>query len=875
MKRIFCWAMILLPSLCLAQAVRGHEHLADGLNVSLAEGTLSICPLTDNSVRIRFWSGTEIRVPELVFSSGVPAPGFRVSDSPPTLEVRARKVVVILDKQTGSLSFADTSGNVFLNEKAGTRKLTSDSVMGEPCFVAEQRFASPPDEHLFGLGQFQDGQYNLRNVTRRLVQVNSQISIPFLYSSKGYGLLWHQYGLTDFNPADNSVRLEKQEQSTTPGEKTAEVTTTSGSRKLPQGQMLYEGTFAVPENGRYSVFLDLGDMDNRHYVVIDGKPCIDVSNFWLPPTASTLLNLKAGAHRLQLICKASNNPRVSWKRAEDETTFRSPNAPLLDYVVFYGPSADSVLAAYRSLSGNVPMLPRWAYGFWQCRERYTSGTHLVETVKEFRKRNLPMDVIVQDWQYWGKYGWGVMKFDETNYPNPAEFIKDLHDLHASFCISVWENPDRNSDIGKEYAAKNLFIPGSPWLDALNPRAREAHWDALNQNLFSVGVDSWWMDATEPENDGLHGKQTYLGPGDCYRLTYPLFTSQAIYEGQRKTSSDKRVCILTRSAFLGAQRYGIINWSGDIGGNWDAYKRQIVAGLNYSISGLPYWTTDIGGFFRPGPSQYTDTNYQDLLVRWHQWGAFNPIFRIHGYQTETEPWKYGPRVEESMRKMLNLRYRLLPYIYSEAYQITRHGSTMMRPLVMDFRADSLALNRPYEYMFGKSFLVAPVTEGGVNQQDVYLPTSTAWYDFWTGERFPGGRTIRVAVPRDEIPLFSRAGSIIPMGAIVQYANQQTSDSLEIRVYPGADGEFTLYEDENDNYNYEKGSYATITFTWDNASKTLNIGERNGSFPGMLAERKLNIVQVGRGKGNGMNGVEKYDKSVIYHGKRITVQLQDEQ
>jgi alpha-D-xyloside xylohydrolase len=866
--------MILLPSLCLAQAVRGHEELADRVNVSLPGGTLSIHPLTDNAVRIRFWKGKEARLPELVFTSTPPTPGFQVSESPSTLEVRGKKLIVALDKQTGCLSFADGSGKVFLNERANTRKLTPNVAMNETCFVAEQGFESPVDERLFGLGQFQDGHYNLRNVSRRLTQVNSQISIPFVCSSKGYGLLWHQYGLTDFNPADNSVTLEKQQQPVTGKTQAAVVTTISGSQKIRQDQSLYAGQFNVSQDGLYSIFLDLGDMDNRHYVAIDGKPCIDVSNFWLPPTASALLNLKPGVHQLQLICKSSNNPRVSWKRAEDETKFRSPNAKLLDYVVFYGPSTDSVIATYRNLSGNVPMLPRWAYGFWQCRERYTSGTHLVETVKEFRRRNLPMDVIVQDWQYWGKFGWGVMKFDEANYPNPAGFIKELHDLHASFSISVWENPDRNSDIGKEYAAKNLFIPGSPWLDALNPRAREAHWDALNQNLFSMGVDSWWMDATEPENDGLHGKQTYLGPGDIFRLTYPLFISRAIYEGQRKTSSDKRVCILTRSAFLGAQRYGIINWSGDIGGNWDTYKRQIVAGLNNSISGLPYWTTDIGGFFRPGQSQYTDPKYQELLVRWYQWGAFNPIFRIHGYQTETEPWKYGPQVEESMRKMLNLRYRLLPYIYSDAYQITAHGSTMMRPLVMDFRDDSLALNRPLEYMFGKSFLVAPVTEPEVNQQDIYLPISPAWYDFWAGERFNGGQTIRVEVPRDQIPLFVKAGSIIPMGAFVQYANQQTADSLEIRIYPGADGEFTLYEDENDNYNYEKGSYSTIAFTWDNANRTLNIGERRGSFPGMLAERKFNVVQVARGKGNGMNGVEKFDKEVIYHGKKITVQLQDE-
>ena len=430
--------------------------------------------------------------------------------------------------------------------------------------MAEQSFESPSDEYLFGLGQFQDGHYNVRNVSRQLTQVNSQISIPFIYSSKGYGLLWHQYGLTDFNPADNVIAIEQQD-SSTGSNKTAEVTTTSGTQRRSQNQSHYQGTFTVPEDGVYSIFLDLGDMDNRQYVVIDGKPCIDISNFWLPPTADALVDLKAGEHQVQLVCKSSNKPKVSWKRIDNRTTFRSPNASMLDYIVFYGPSADSVIATYRNLSGNAPMFPLWAYGFWQCRERYTSAANLVETVKEFRNRNIPMDVIVQDWQYWGKNGWGVPKFDETNYPNPDQFINQLHDLHAHFNISIWSNPDKNSPIGQDYVSKNLYIPKSRWLDYFNPITRETYWNTLKENLFMHGVDSWWMDATEPENDALRGEKTFIGLGDFYRLTYPLMVSQAVYEGQRKTSNDKRVCILTRSAFLGQQKYGIINWSGDIGG----------------------------------------------------------------------------------------------------------------------------------------------------------------------------------------------------------------------------------------------------------------------------------------------------------------------
>lgn len=870
MKIKYLLLISLFPVLCAGQVVKDFEHLSDGIKLTTKDGTLSIFPLTEDALRIRFYKDAEVKVPEFIFSSKVSSPEFKVTDSPSQLELKVKKIIVVVDKQTCNLSFKDNSGKIFLNEKTGTRKLIPDSVMGEPCFMAEQSFESPDDEYLFGLGQFQDGHYNLKNISRKLTQVNSQISIPFIFSSKGYGLLWHQYGLTDFNPADNFISLEKQEQSAADNQ-AAEVTTASGTQKVPQNQSLYFGRFIVPQDGIYSIFLDLGDMDNRQFVVIDGKPCIDQSNFWLPPTSSALVNLKSGVHHVQVVCKSINSPKLSWKLLDNLTTFRSPSVKLLDYVVFYGPSADSVINTYRNLSGNVPMLPLWAFGFWQCRERYTSGIHLVETVKEFRSRNLPVDVIVQDWQYWGNNGWGVPKFDEINYPNPSGFIKELHDLNAHFNISIWSNPDKNSEIGKEYLVKNLYIPNSKWLDYFNPVTGKKYWNTLKENLFTHGVDSWWMDATEPENDALRGEKTFLGLGDFYRLIYPLFVSQAVYEGQRETTSEKRVCILTRSAFLGQQKYAIINWSGDIGGNWDAYKRQIVAGLNYTITGLPYWTTDIGGFFRPGSSQYTDEKYHELLIRWYQWGVFNPIFRIHAYQTETEPWKYGENVEENMRKMLNLRYRLLPYIYSEAWQITKNGSTMMRPLVMDFNGDSSALNQTFEYMFGKSFLVAPVTEPDIKEWNVYLPKPAAWYDFWTGRRFDGGQTVNTAAPLYRIPLFIKAGSIIPVGPEVQYAAEKSWDNLEIRIYPGSDGEFTLYEDENDNYNYEKGAYSTITFNWDDAKKFLSISNRKGSFPGMLNERKFNIVMVNNGNGAGSEVVEKYNKVVVYNGKKVLVNL----
>lgn len=869
MRKYVALLIVFLPVAAIAQHYQKHALLKDRLTIQLSEGTMNIIPLADKAIRVQWEKGLPKEEREFVLINLPVVPVFKFSETPQELKLSTNAMSVVFNKKNDALIFADKTGKVFLSEKAGSRKLTTATVVGQPCFEAEQSFQSPSDEYLFGLGQFQDGHYNLRNVTRKLTQVNTQIAIPFLYSSKGYGILWHQYGLTEFNPADNIIALVKKD--TAAGEKTdVEVTTTSGTQRVSRQQTLYTGQFSVKKNGEYSMMLDLGNMESRHLLVIDGTPYIDQSNLWLPPAASKLVNLTAGEHTVQVVCKSTNTPRLTWKLSDNETTFRSSNAKSLDYVVFYGKDADDVITGYRNLSGNVPMLPLWAYGFWQCRERYTSGKHLVQTVEEFRKRNLPVDVIVQDWQYWGKNGWGVPQFDTSNYPNPKGFIKQLHDLNARFSISVWENLDKKSDVAKEYIAKNLYIPNSPWIDIYNPETQQTHWNALNKNLFSLGVDSWWMDATEPENDALAGKQTYFGTGDFYRLTYPLFVSKAVYDGQRNTDPQKRVAILTRSAFAGQQRYGTINWSGDIGWSWDTYKRQIVAGLNYNLTGMPYWTTDIGGFFRPGRGQYTDTKYHDILTRWFQWGTFNSIFRIHGYQTETEPWKYGDTVENNMRSMLNLRYRLMPYIYSAAWQVAKNGSTMMRPLVMDFKDDTMAIQQAYQYMFGKAMLVAPVTEANVTNWKVYLPKSTNWFDFWTGKNYKGGQSIQTPAPEDKIPVFVKGGSIIPMGKLMQYTGEKPMDTLEIRVYEGADGSFNLYEDEGDNYNYEKGRYTIIPFKWSQKNRSLTIGALQGAYPNYLKNRIFNIVLVSEKNGVGA-GTGKVDKAIKYTGKNQVVKM----
>lgn len=866
MKLKFFVVLCLFSATVFGQNYQSHTVQKDRLSIQLTEGVLQIIPQAQNAIRIQLEKESVKENRELIFLEDKLTPQqFKFSETPAELRLSTKVITVIFNKKTAVVQYVDNQGKMFLSEIPGGRKLIATTVAGEGCFMAEQKFDSPADEYLFGLGQFQDGHFNLRNVSRKLIQVNSQIAIPFLYSSRGYGILWHQYGITEFNPADHVIELAKSS-NTTNENKEAEVTTTSGTQKVSQRQALYTGKFSVDKDGEYSLMLDLGDMDNRHLVVIDDDAIIDQTNLWLPPAASKLVKLKAGEHAVQVVCNATNTPKLSWQAVNNATAFRSQHAKSLDYTVFYGEKADDVIATYRTLTGNAPLFPKWAYGFWQCRERYTSATHLVETVKEFRKRKLPMDVIVQDWQYWGKRGWGVPQLDETNYPNPSGFIKELHDLNAHFSISIWSNPDKKSEIGKAYMDRGLFIPDTKWLDYFNLETRKSYWNTLNENLFTYGVDSWWMDATEPENDALRGTKTAFGPGEFYRLTYPMLVSQSVYEGQRATNEKKRVCILTRSAFPGQQRYGVINWSGDIGWTWDTYKRQIVAGLNFTITGLPYWTTDIGGFFRPGQSQYTDEKYHELLTRWFQWGAFSPIFRIHGYQTETEPWKYGTVVEENIRKMLNLRYRLIPYIYSEAWQVTSNGSTMMRPLVMDFKNDSEATRQPFEYMFGQSFLVMPVTEPGVSKANVYLPKNTSWYDFWTGRKLEGGRTVETATPLDKIPLFVKAGSIIPMTNVEQSTTEIKSDTVEVRIYPGANGRFDLYNDEGDNYNYENGVRKVITFNWNDSKQILTIEKQKGTYNGNQLNIVFNIVWVNESLGSGM-AVSK-GKFVAYNGDKRT-------
>ena len=463
-----------------------------------------------------------------------------------------------------------------------------------------------------------------------------------------------------------------------------------------------------------------------------------------------------------------------------------------------------------------------------------------------------------------------MLFDEKDYPDPAAMVRDLHALNARLMISVWSKIDAKSELGKEFAARRFFIPDTTWVDFFNPEASAFYWKNFSANLLSLGIDAWWQDATEPENDDLVGRRTHLGPGEKTRNLYPLFVNKTIYEGQRADAPDKRVFIHTRSAFAGQQRYAAATWSGDIGHDWETLRRQIPAGLNFVITGQPYWTTDAGGFFRPGPGQFTDPAYHERFLRWFQYATFSPLQRVHGYQTDTEFWRYGDTVLSESRRYLELRQRLMPYIYSQAAAVTFAGSTLMRPLVMDFAADPRALDQDGQFMFGPAFLVAPVVKPDVSTWDVYLPaTPGGWFDFWTGENLGSARTVPSPAPLAQIPLHVRAGSIVPLGPVKTFASEKATDPIELRIYRGADGAFTLYEDEGVNYNYESGAFAEIPIRWDDKAGELTLGARRGSFPGMINERTFRVVWVRPGQGIGPDSVTKADTELSYVGEELTV------
>ena len=685
---------------------------------------------------------------------------------------------------------------------------------GTKTYQVYQPFVLDKEEAIYGLGQLQNGKMIQRNMTKNLIQGNVEDVSPFFQSTKGYGVFWDNYSPTLFT--DNEV----------------------------------------------------------------------------------------------------------------ETSFRSEVGDCVDYYFMYGKDADGVIAQVRSLTGQAPMFPLWTYGYWQSKERYKSQEEVVDVVRKYRELGIPLDGIIQDWQYWGhNYLWNAMDFQNPTFNNPQKMMEDVHAMNAHMAISIWSSFGPMTKPYRELDKKGMLFNFTTWpqsgleswppnmeypsgvrvYDAYNPEARDIYWKYLNDGIFKLGMDAWWMDSTEP--DHLDWKpedmdtKTYLGSFRKVRNAYPLMTVGGVYDHQRAVTSDKRVFILTRSGFLGQQRYGANVWSGDVASTWESFRNQIPAGLNFSLCGMPHWNSDIGGFFAGhynkswnDDSASKNPLYQELYVRWLQFGTFNPMMRSHGTDVYREIYKFGKKGEpvyDAIEKMIGLRYSLLPYIYSTSWEVSNRQSSFMRALMMDFVDDRKVWDINDEYMFGKSILVAPIThaqytpeavvkvseEEGWNRDgakktktdvavdfmetkstNIYLPAGTLWYDFWTNEKHEGGKEITKETTLDVIPLYVKAGSIIPVGPQVQYATEKPWDHLELKVYAGANGNFILYEDEFDNYNYEKGVYTEIPISWNNTSRKLTIGARKGAYEGMLKNRKFTVTL--------QDGTQ---KNVDYNGKAISVKF----
>ena len=774
----FCLAALFVCGLAAPLRAQWEPHNpvvsvqpeSDGATFLMKTGALRLQICSDSIVHVLYSATSSFpprRPDPVVIKTSWPAAKFTMQSDDESVTLSTAQVRVVVTRLDGAITYRDSSGSQLVQE--GTRKLTPVKVNGEDTYRAES-FVNIYGSHeaLYGLGQHQSGVWNYRGESVDLAQDNSSIAVPFLVSSKGYGIFWNNDSRSRFN-------------------------------------------------NRFANYLYIS----------------------------------------------------------------SEVADVIDYYFFYGPDLDKVIAGYRELTGQAPMFGKWAYGFWQCKNRYKTQEEILGVARKYRELHIPADNIVQDWFWWNRKGEFVFN---KNYPDPKGMIDELHRENFHLMISIWpffEPGSANYDYAQKkgwfidkfkFAKPPYHTDAMAVYDATNAEARKFYWDQVDTGLFKIGVDAWWMDTNEPETEGLEeniqlGHKLAIGSGDRYVNAYPLLDTAAVYEGQRSASDKKRVYILARSAFAGAQRNAVTAWSGDINSDWFSYRRQIPAGLNFVLSGIPYWTTDIGGFVFGSPA---DPAFRELFVRWFQFGTFNPILRVHGTRdpNENELWSYGPDAQKILVNFDRLRYRLLPYTYSLAWRTTSASYTPMRPLVMDFRSDVRAQNTSDEFMFGPAFLVNPVTEPAATTRPVYLPEGK-WYDFWNGSAITGARQITAEAPIDRLPLYLRAGSIVPLGPDVQWSTEKPADPIELRVYRGANGEFTLYEDENDNYDYEKGVHATISFRWDDGKNVLTIGDRQGDFPGMPGSRTFRVVFVAENHGTGVAPSETPDRVVQYFGTRVAV------
>lgn len=849
------------------------------------------------------------------------------------------KLTVRVDLRTGAVAFFDSTGKPLLSEKPeGAKSITPAEVMGEQTYHIRQLFESPDDEAFYGLGQHQNDVMNYRGHDVDLWQYNIVAVNPFLVSSKSYGILWNNDSRTkfgdirDYQPISALALIDKDGE---PGGLTAEyfdgrdftspVVSRDESRiehrftdvndpypdgfNLNRGSIRWSGEIEPRESGVYKLQLFSSSYTKMW---LNDKLVVDSwRQNWLPWTHNFQIPMEAGKRYPIKIEWIPEGGFIGLGALPPDPT-QDPKALSLysevgdqiDYYFVRGDNLDQVVHGYREITGTAPMMPKWAMGLWQCRERYQTQDELLGVVKEFRKRRIPLDNIVQDWFYWKEDQWGSHEFDRTRYPDPAGMVKELHDqLDAHIMISVWPKFYVGTEHYKEFdehgwlykrniekGQRDWVGPGyvSTFYDPYTQGARDLFWKQIDESLFPMGMDAWWMDATEPDiQSNLSRKErrlrmspTALGTAARYLNTYSLEQSRAVFEGQMKSNPDQRVFILTRSAYAGQQRYGSATWSGDIASRWEDLRNQIPAGLNFSLAGIPYWTTDIGGFaverryMRPDRENLEE--WRELMTRWFQFGTFCPLFRVHGQFPYREIYNVAPRNHPAYQAMVaydKLRYRLMPYIYSLTGMVTQDDYTIMRALVMDFGDDPKVNDIGRQFMFGPALMVAPVTEFKARSVDVYLPASNGWYDLKSGRYFEGSQTVQADAPYADIPVFVKEGSILPFGPAIQYSTEKPADPIRLMVYTGRDGSFSLYEDGNVNNNYLQGSFSRIPFTYSEADHTLTIGAREGEFQGMLQQRTFEIVWIGHDKPVALDLESAPATSVSYDGSEVAVKMAD--
>ncbi len=900
------------PASGAAIPVVSFHKVPDGLVFKMEPGILKLQVFSPYVIRVLYAPGKSLSKTKSMAVITKPFPvTWREEDDEKEVRILTDELQVHVNCATGAIGFYDRAGSPVLVEEAGGGKsLTPNQVGNLKTLKSQQSFVLEPGEAIYGLGQHQQGLMNYRGANVRLLQANREVGVPVMVSSRGYGLLWD-------NPAVTDVSVGAGIEQTVPS---SHLYTEDGKPGGLTGKY-YKGenfeTFAVTHNDaqvdfdwsttpppgmphdHYSVrwtgyveagqggeYTFLATADDGVRLWIDDKQVVNDWNSRPVETFFAKVNFSANSrHRIKMEYYQDRwgaVARLVWRLPTKTVlplTWTSEAADSIDYYFMYGANLDKVIGAYRGLTGAAPMFPKWAWGFWQSKEHYQSQQELLDVVDKYRSLHVPIDGIIQDWQYWSPHPWGSHQFDKARYPEPGKMMEDIHAKNTHMIISVWPRFDDGSPNSKELGKAGCLYPQvisydsppikSHWYDPFDKKARRIYWEQISRELFAYGIDGWWLDASEPELSGnpgeYHNYTTAMGPATKVFNAYPLMHTGGIYIGQRAENSDKRVFGLTRSAYAGQQRYSMVTWSGDIQGSWSAYLKQIPAGINFCLSGIPYWNTDTGGFFGGNPAQ---SDYAELFTRWFQFSAFCPMFRVHGTNYPKEMWRFDDATRKILVDYDRLRYHMLPYIYSVSWMVTHENYSMFRGLIMDFREDPKVYDISDQYLFGPSLMVSPVTKAKAKSRSVYLPEGANWTDFWTGKTYIGGKTVEAKSPMDIVPLFVRAGSIIPYGPSIEYATEK-EDPIEIRVYPGADGAFTLYEDEGDNYNYEKGAWATIPLTWNEATRTLKIGKRSGGFAGMLKDRTFRVVWVSPGHGTGIFSTEKPDTIVQYDGMELSV------